>query len=600
MEYVDLDLSNADGKLIQGDLIASTFHRAIIFGGPGSGKTTLLRYIEHSEATQLLSDRPDYSCPIFLRAFDLCQTNRKLDLVNVLNEYISTNQITLDDNELVTLLNSGRFTLLVDGLDEVRDEHGRKDIVRSLQDFVDHFPKNRAFISSRVGGFKDSIAGFELLTLNPFGEKSIRTFVNRAFGSNRKDAQLFLSEIFSIQPLLQLAENPLWLHWLVQVFGVHGRLPNKPAVLFSDFTDLMLSTWESNKAIGTRSSLTLQMKHRFLEEIAIYLFEKGESVVSTDKLQSIISGVIDELYLGGINSKAGINEIFYNAVFLNQYQDRLSFVHKSFEEYYVARAAITTPSRVLTLLQKRYSPEILSFMCDLIDDVSQIVEVALSKGQVLLAARFVANGKRTNRNLIDEVVRRLRNELGESVISLVSKAKPVEDKPTALDSIYYDLTRRWRSFCDSSLPPHVKGERFEDFASDFFNQVFRVVSRDLDTENGELDLILELRKPDPFWVEFGGDALVECKNWATNVPLKDVATFVYKLNQSRCKLGFFVSLSGFTEDAMRTIRNNASNVAAPLLVPIDGSSIEKALSMQQNFEKFFKDRIRDIKYLRKF
>ncbi len=127
-----------------------------------------------------------------------------------------------------------------------------------------------------------------------------------------------------------------------------------------------------------------------------------------------------------------------------------------------------------------------------------------------------------------------------------------------------------------------------------------MVSRDLNTENGELDLVVELGRMDPFWFEFGGDALIECKNWSSNVPLKEVGSFVTKVNQGRVKLGFFVSVSGFTPDAIRTLRNNASNTSAPLVVPISGGEIKTALMRGEVLEEFFKKAIRSFKYLRKY
>jgi hypothetical protein len=81
--------------------------------------------------------------------------------------------------------------------------------------------------------------------------------------------------------------------------------------------------------------------------------------------------------------------------------------------------------------------------------------------------------------------------------------------------------------------------------------------------------------------------------------LKDVATFLHKVTLGRVKLAFVVSMSGFTEDASRTLRNHASNVTLPLVVPITGAVMENALTSGTILEEFFKQRIRDTKYMRK-
>lgn len=41
---------------------------------------------------------------------------------------------------------------------------------------------------------------------------------------------------------------------------------------------------------------------------------------------------------------------------------------------------------------------------------------------------------------------------------------------------------------------------------------------------------------------------------------------------SRGKLGFFVSVSGFTEDALRTLKNQVADRDVPLIIPINGGN----------------------------
>jgi hypothetical protein len=46
------------------------------------------------------------------------------------------------------------------------------------------------------------------------------------------------------------------------------------------------------------------------------------------------------------------------------------------------------------------------------------------------------------------------------------------------------------------------------------------------------------------------------------------------------------------------LRNNASDPAKPLVVPLDGRSLKEALAQRVDLELYFKDAIRDMKYLR--
>jgi hypothetical protein len=83
------------------------------------------------------------------------------------------------------------------------------------------------------------------------------------------------------------------------------------------------------------------------------------------------------------------------------------------------------------------------------------------------------------------------------------------------------------------------------------------------------------------------------------IGLQKVATFSHKASSIRgIRLAFFVSVSGFTDNADRTLRNQASDPSRPLIVPITGTDIKNALIRKDDFEGFFKDAIRRMKHLR--
>ncbi len=193
------------------------------------------------------------------------------------------------------------------------------------------------------------------------------------------------------------------------------------------------------------------------------------------------------------------------------------------------------------------------------------------------------------------------HEVGEGFVSqLIDSANRSLSDREPVD-VYDDLLALLERTGDAGLASHDKGRLFEEFSSRFFGQCFSIVRRDYNTENGEIDLVLEMKKSEPFWADYGGEVLVECKNWNTDVPLEEVGSFAHKVAQVRgIQLAFFVSGSGFTEDAIRTLRNQAGNASSPLIVPITGSKVRRALIQRDDFAEFLKDAIRDMKYLRKY
>jgi CheY-like chemotaxis protein len=70
------------------------------------------------------------------------------------------------------------------------------------------------------------------------------------------------------------------------------------------------------------------------------------------------------------------------------------------------------------------------------------------------------------------------------------------------------------------------------------------------SKDEEIDLIVRNESTEPFWSrEESQYILVECKNWSKPVGPNELVVFHDKLENrgTRCRLGFFVALGGFTE-----------------------------------------------------
>jgi predicted nuclease of predicted toxin-antitoxin system len=162
-----------------------------------------------------------------------------------------------------------------------------------------------------------------------------------------------------------------------------------------------------------------------------------------------------------------------------------------------------------------------------------------------------------------------------------------------------DLLRLW-SGVDvpvATIGANAKGERLERFASALFAHIALVVKSRLLTVNGEIDIILELKLADRFWQDFGSDVMVECKNWAESRPLEEIATFGYKVARTRgVNLAFLVSTNGFTDEALASLRANAHDAKAPLIVPLSGEIISRLLHAEKPIADLLKDEVRMWKF----
>ena len=593
--YVELYLEDTNGKTftVTDSILAK--QRVLILGGAGTGKTTLLRAVTH-QLSKIFLTKPVNICPIFIPGRELLFTGSEKSLLNVLHQFITTKiDIELNAESFQLALSENKLHLIFDGMDEIASLN-REKVFNEIFYLGRKFPNIRITISSRPSPFLYNIIGYNVFVVADLQKEQASTLIKNFSGNMPEYATKFLSNLFEDKDFAGFSTNPLLLRLLWIVSETQARLPSNLTILFSDLTDYLLSSWDNSKGLDPRGYYNLYDLHALIERLAVKLFQDGRTFFDRNDLL---------IELNSIDNSDGLDEdiiqwIVSSGLFRRDSKTTYSFVHKSFFEYYTARALKDNPLELIHILEREDSREVFEFACSLVVDVAPLIEAAIDRRLFMLAAKCISQGRTNNHQLKETVVYAFVNETGREFINLLIETISPNIVNEANDNKIKNLIELWEHAFEADLPSHVKGERFEDFAEDFFGRVFEIISRNLNTENGEFDLIVGHKKIDPFWSEFGGDILIECKNWSSNVPLKEVTSFINKVNQSRVKLAFFVSVSGFTADATRTLKNNVSNSTAPLVVPITGSEIKTALLEGEELEEFFKRVIRSFKYLRKY
>ena len=123
-----------------------------------------------------------------------------------------------------------------------------------------------------------------------------------------------------------------------------------------------------------------------------------------------------------------------------------------------------------------------------------------------------------------------------------------------------DLRRRLvelgLEYCRLAKSSHEKGKRLEDLTHFLFSQVsdFRVLKCNWKTRNEELDCVIQVRSfsSDRCWAVLGAPYLiVEAKNRAEKTEQETVSKLRSVMDGKRntCRIGFIISISGFTSGA---------------------------------------------------
>jgi predicted NACHT family NTPase len=147
----DPDLESFDrcglGKVVEkrvaGLSVVSRYPKLMVLGKPGAGKSTFLKYL----AIQCIwGNIQEKRIPIFITLKEFAETDNHPDLLDFIIQVFAAFDIS--SSEVKYLLDRGRFLILLDGLDEVREEDGDR-ITRQIQIFSEQFFFSQEFKADR-------------------------------------------------------------------------------------------------------------------------------------------------------------------------------------------------------------------------------------------------------------------------------------------------------------------------------------------------------------------------------------------------------------------------------------------------------------------
>jgi nucleoside phosphorylase len=359
---------------------------AVIQGHPGAGKSTLLRYLALSMAryilpqnttTEPLSFTPTL-VPFLISLGDfvhVCAEKPDLSLSDYLLLLLEHPPGSDFRPLLTTCLEAGRALILLDGLDEVSDLGMRRHIQHEIKQFISYANNsmnetqyfNRFLVTSRVAGYDQgafpayphyTIAELTLEQIEDFLPRWCRAIVrlDPIFSLNNQGNQTALFEqeterrtealrvIIRKRPELQtLVENPLLLTLLALMQQNQIEVPRQRVDLYRIFTQALLE--RRSDSTGTPLIPETQAFSR-LGPIALHMQETSNGFLHTNEVLASLLTTISlekeptsaqqeaEAFLYKIRVHAGI--------FLLRAGDYYAFIHRTFQEYFVARFLLST------------------------------------------------------------------------------------------------------------------------------------------------------------------------------------------------------------------------------------------------------------------
>ncbi|MDQ0420291.1 hypothetical protein J2045_001310 [Peteryoungia aggregata LMG 23059] len=589
---VDRYILGPDGERLKASDLLQRFPRSILIGSAGAGKTTLLGQVAADLGERFLASPTTEICPLVLGPTEIGEIAGVPDILEALATLIgSRTGEQLERQELSTMMELGKLFLLADALDEVPDAA----VIGRLTDLFRQFPKLQGLVSSRPMSLTANLKGFAVISLEPLDLDSVEALLRARWIESSGLIDRFLDQIARNAAGASILQSPMMTEFMLEIFEAKGALPTLRSGVYQDFVDVSIDREFSlvrSPACSRGELLSL------LGEIAQFFSEQQIHEASHEQIATIARKVTGR--------GAEVVEFLTNRnpTFVAEWsQGRIGFSHRSIEEYFLAWHYRNEPSFFVNRIKQGDRTAVTEFGAGLVSDVSPLVEAAVGAGMFTDAVNFLREAKSSNAALETYVIQNLRRVLGDAFMQkLVGRSENEASHSNIFDKISPELDEpsELLNLLDTAsnvqLTSHKRGELFEQFCIRLLSGLFKIVSSRANLHVGEIDIMVENVVPGPFWADFGGDFLVECKNLLGHSPVSDANGFMGKIANARVKLGFIISMNGFTKIAYDALALNASNPAMPLVVPISGADLRDALRTRHELEDFFKTQIRHIKY----
>ncbi|HLL03000.1 MAG TPA: pentapeptide repeat-containing protein [Myxococcaceae bacterium] len=205
-------------------------------------------------------------------------------------------------------------------------------------------------------------ADLQRMVLEPLSDEQIRLLVHRILGGKAEDALDRISRTYDLQDLVH---RPLLLG---MVLNTLDQLVSGAKVGRSDLYEAYLQRWLDQTRSEDPDCFSDDQKKAFAESLAEELWRSGQPSCTWQELRRSVTARLVEHLPESMPIGAAMLEIQGGAFFVHEGQDRYRFAHKSFLEYFLARALVRTlPERPLESLRTRpLTQEVAAFVGEIV------------------------------------------------------------------------------------------------------------------------------------------------------------------------------------------------------------------------------------------
>ncbi|MEH2274505.1 MAG: NACHT domain-containing NTPase [Nostoc sp.] len=332
-------LNRITEKRLSGLEAVEKYSKLMILGKPGAGKTTFLKYL----AIQCI--RGEFQAervPIFVTLKNFAEAANKPGLLQHITEDTMNPISSIRD-----VLTYGKALVLLDGLDEVREEDSNR-VLKEIREFSDRFPNNQFVMTCRIAAKEYTFDKFTDVEVADFDNYQIFNFTNKWFKDKAVKPETFIKRLEENNRIKELAASPLLLTLLCLAFEESGDFPANRSELYKEGLDALLKKWDAKRGIQRDQiykKLSVQRKEDLLSKMALTTFERSEYFFKqkvaeqyiTEYIRNLPDANTDEEALQ-LDSEEVLRSIeHHHGLVVARAKGIYSFSHLTFHEYFTAR-----------------------------------------------------------------------------------------------------------------------------------------------------------------------------------------------------------------------------------------------------------------------
>ncbi|NER99744.1 MAG: NACHT domain-containing NTPase [Symploca sp. SIO1B1] len=425
---------------VSGLEVVQRYDKLLVLGKPGAGKTTFLKYLAiHCANSQVLRER----IPIFITLKQFAETQNQPGFTTYINQIFADCDVT--EAQATEVINRGKGLILLDGLDEVKEEDSDR-ILNQIEQFTDQYHTNSFVLTCRIAAREYTFEKFTEVEVADFDEEQIQTFVSNWFRVKESDsADYFMEQLKENPSIKELATNPLLLTLLCIEFEDSGEFPSNRSELYSRAIHTLLRKWDAKRRIErpqVYKKMPVQRKEDLLSEVAFTTFKQGNYFFKQRDVEQYIADYIrnlpdaktdpEALLLDGEAVLKSIEA--QHGLLVERARGIYSFSHLTFQEYFTAREIIAKADLeelANRVLEKRWR-EVFLLTPGMMRDASQLMQLMKQK-----IDRLVASNDKVQQFL--------------SWVNQKSSSVDVSYKPAAVRAFYLSLNLDRALFLDPNF-----------------------------------------------------------------------------------------------------------------------------------------------------